>query len=92
MIRDLFGSRDVGELKVVDVEACFAEMNLPEGRRSASFSEVNDYLASISKASLAVHLKSGVVWAPPHADLLVTEGDRILILQHGYGALTDSAL
>lgn len=92
VIRDIFGSKDVGELTVVDVAECLAQMDLPPEQTSATFTEVYDYLAEISKAPMAVHLKSGVLWAPPHGELPLTAGDRILVVQHGYGSLTDSAL
>lgn len=92
VVRDIFGGNDVGELRVVYASECLAEMNLPEGQMSAKFSQIYDYLATISKAPLAVHLKSGVLWAPAHANLEVEGDDRILVVQHGYGSLTDNAL
>lgn len=92
VVRDIFGGNDVGELQVVYASECLSEMNLPEGQLSAKFSEVYDYLVTIAKAPLAIHLKSGLLWAPAHADLEVTGEDRILVVQHGYGSLTDNAL
>lgn len=92
VVRDIFGGNDVGDLQVVYVSECLAEMNLQDGRTSAKFSEIYDYLSTISKAPMAVHLKSGMLWAPAHADLELGDDDRLLVVQHGYGSLTDSAI
>lgn len=92
VVRDIFGSRDVGELTVLDVVDCMAEMDLAPEQQRVKFTQIHDYLTAISKAPMAVYLQSGLLWAPPHGELALAAGDQILVVQHGYGSLTDSAL